>query len=154
MKMGHKKKFHFTLQQAREDLRREEEEQEEQRIEEEEQRKLEHELSKIERKRILFEAKAKARSTRDAEDQADVKLKASKATKLNLATEPAQHQAAQLPDFKEYAAFLSHKKTHTKFADSSETLSIRLKVHFLMCELVSYNDLRLFLIMTCVCFLL
>ena len=150
--MGHKKKFHFTLQQAREDLRREEEKQAEQRKQEkemqeeqEEQRKLEHELSKIERKQILFEAKAKARSTRDAEDQADVKLKASKATKLNLATEPAQHQAAQLPDFKEYAAFLSHKKTHTKFADSSETLSIRLKVQFLMCELVS--------VMTCVCFL-
>jgi hypothetical protein len=31
---------------------------------------------------------------------------------------------------KSYAAFISHKKTHTKHGDSSETLAIRLKVIF------------------------
>jgi hypothetical protein len=109
MKLGHKKKFTSPgfIQQAREDLKREEKEQKEQRKrrkrkEEEqrkrekedqaEQRKLEQELSKIERERIL----GKARSTRDVEDLADVKQEASKPTKLNT----AQLQAIHLPDWK------------------------------------------------------
>ena len=147
MRPGHKKKFTSPgfMQQALDDIqkleeksKREEEELEEQRNrekakqkrEEEEQEELAHELSKIERQRILNEAKDKARSNRDAADleHEGAKPTAPDSTKSitakNTATEPAQ-----LPACKEYAAFISHKKMHTEFADSSETLSIRLKVH-------------------------
>jgi hypothetical protein len=156
MKLGHKLKFPVIIQKARQEMqkqeeqrKREEEEQEEQKEEQEskrrrekeqrkreeeeqqEQKELEHELSKIERQRILNEAKDKARSsTRDADDHEHAdKAKATEPTENNKATDPAQYQTTRLPDCKDYAAFISHKKMHTQFADSSETLSIRLKVH-------------------------
>jgi hypothetical protein len=148
MKLGHKLKFAVIIREAREEKeeqerkrkrekderertqRREEEErkreEEEQRRREKEEQELAHELSKIEREGIL----AKARSTRDAEDQkhAGANPTATKSSEQNAATEQAQHQITHLPDWKDYASFISHKKTHTQFADSSETLSIRLKV--------------------------
>ena len=115
--------------QKREEAKREREE-----AEEEEQQKREkelaHELSEIERKRILNEAKDKARSNRDAADleHEGAKSTAPDSTKPTTAKNTAS-KPAQLPACKDYAAFISHKKMHTEFADSSETLSIRLKVH-------------------------
>ena len=136
MKLGHKLKFAVILQEARVEIKREkakrERQEEEREREEEEQKELEHELSKIERKRILRDAEA--RSTRDADnnEHADAKPKATETTENNKATDPAQYQATPLPAWKEFSAFISHKKMHTQFADSSETLSIRLKVHEMM----------------------
>ena len=159
MKLGHKLKFAVILQEAREEKeeqeeerdeqkrkrrrekderKREEEEQEEKRKrdkeEQEEQRKQEkelaHELSKIKREKILFEAKQEARTRgTDDHEHTDAKPKATEPTENTTATDPAQHQTTPLPAWKEFSAFISHKKMHTQFADSSETLSIRLKVH-------------------------
>jgi hypothetical protein len=132
MKLGHKLTFQVILQEVREEIKRDKQKQERKRRREEEeheeQKELEHELSKIERKRILRDAEA--RSTRDANDHkhADAKPKATESSENNTATDSAQYQTTQLPDWKDFAAFISHKKMHTQFADSSETLSIRLKV--------------------------
>jgi hypothetical protein len=136
MKLGHKKVFVVAINKERirrekEEAKREreEEEQDEQRKlekqEQQEQRKLELELSKIERERILNEAKEKARSNRDAEDQEHTDAKPKAPTS---AAEPAQNRSTDLPAWKDFAAFLSHNKMHTKFGDNSETISIRLKV--------------------------
>jgi hypothetical protein len=119
MKLGHKLKFVVAVKAAREEkeeqerkAREDKEEQERKRRrekeEQEEQKELERELSKIERKRILRDAEA--RSTRDADnnEHADAKPKATETTENNKATDPAQYQASPLPDWKDYAAFISH----------------------------------------------
>lgn len=160
MRPGHKKKFTSPgfMQQAKEEMakleekskreeakrEREKEELEKKSIrEQQEQEELANELSKIERKRILNEAKAKARSNRDELEHEGTKPTApdtKPTTAKNTATEPAQLAAC-----KEYAAFISHKKMHTQFADSSETLSIRLKVHvIMMCVIGMYSRFNIF----------
>ena len=166
MKLGHKLKFAVTVKTAREDKeeqerkaredkeeqerkrrrekearKREEEEQEKEKEEQEEQKELERALSKIERKRILRDAEARA----DDHEHTDAKPKATEPTENTTATDPAQHQTAPLPAWKEFSAFISHKKMHTQFADSSETLSIRLKVHEMMDVCVGmYSHLKAF----------
>ena len=138
MKPGHKKMFSLAIQKAE----REKEEHEQKRNkekakrdreeeEQEEKWKLANELSKIERKQIL----AKARSTRDAEnpEHIDTKPKAPESAKPAAQKNTATSEQVHLPAWKDFAAFISHKKMHTEFGDSSETLSIRLKVRLFAC---------------------
>jgi hypothetical protein len=44
-----------------------------------------------------------------------------------------------LPLNKDYAAFISHKKQHSKYGDSSETMAIRLKVNLLLLSSTSFS---------------
>jgi hypothetical protein len=156
MKPGHKKKFGFSIQQGREELKREKEEQEKQREtereeheeqqkrqkakrvrEEEEQEgqpKIEKQLAKIERDQQLFDAQAKAQSRKDqqvAEDQnsqPNAKPPARHSKGLGMSVSKAKIQGTHLPSSKSYAAFISHKKTHSTQGDSSSTLARSLKV--------------------------
>jgi hypothetical protein len=137
MKPGHKKKIKAVVKQAREELekldakrKREEEEQEEKRKREkqaqEEQLKLEEELARIERTRKLQQAKAQ-RDQVDVDEQSkgDVKSATHNST---VANEKSESKSIVLPAIKSYAAFISHKKTHSKQGDSSSTLARSLKV--------------------------
>ena len=139
MRPGHKVKFPVAIQKAREELdkrRKQKQEQEEKanrlkakrKREEQEQEKeeqLARELANIKRERKLFEAKARQLKVEDSKDPEDQnKAESSK-------TDKAQKRSTDLPAWKDFAAFISHKKMHTEFGDSSETLSIRLKVKLL-----------------------
>ena len=118
MKFGHKKKFPVAIQKAREELK----EQDERSKRQKEEEQLTHALAKIEREQKLFEAKARQLKVEDSKDPEDEnKAESSKSDK-------AQKRSTDLPAWKDFAAFISHKKMHTEFGDSSETLSIRLKV--------------------------
>jgi hypothetical protein len=146
MKFGHKKKFPVAIHKAREELEKREKQKQEQEKEQEEKAKrlkskrekeeqeqeekskrlkeeeqLTHELARIERERKLFEAKARQLKVEESKETEDPKA-------ANSKTDTAQKRSTELPAWKVYAAFISHKKMHTVFGDSSETLSIRLKV--------------------------
>ena len=147
MKMGHKKVFHMKIEQDRErhnkdkaTREREEEEREEQRRrektkrereeeEQEEQRKVEQELSKIQREQKLAEAKAQSRKDQQ-EDQhlPDENPTTRESAGLGMSVSKSKSGSIQLPATKSYAAFISHKKAHSKQGDSSSTLARSLKV--------------------------
>ena len=103
MKAGHKKKFAAAILKARREMKLEEEEAQE--------------LAKIETEQRLAKAKANARQlhTDDRKDVDNTKAQQAK-------------RSTEMPEWKDFAAFISHKKTHSKFGETSETLSIRLKV--------------------------
>jgi hypothetical protein len=71
----------------------------------------------------------------------------------------AQHDSTDLPEHKIWGAFISHKKMHTKFADSSETMAIRLKVnlHIIIIHILTivvfdiFSCAIVFLITSCDC---
>lgn len=140
MKPGHQKKFGFSIQQGREELKRENEEQEKQRDREEKQRerereeqdeqlKMEKQLAKIKRDQQLFDAQAKARSKRDQVDTDENSQRDAKSSTRNPASKgKGESKGIDLPPTKSYAAFISHKKTHSKQGDSSSTLARSLKV--------------------------
>ena len=129
MRPGHKVKFPVAIQAARDELQKRKKQKQEQEKEQEEKAKrqkeeeqLTHALAKIEREQKLFEAKARQLKVEDSKDPEDQnKTESSK-------TDKVQKRSTDLPAWKDFAAFISHKKTHTEFGDSSETLSIRLKV--------------------------
>ena len=115
--MASKEQEEKGKQWERERARREREEREQ-----EKEEQLAQELANIERERKLFEAKARLLKVEDSKDPEDQnKAESSK-------TDKAQKRSTDLPAWKDFAAFISHKKMHTEFGDSSETLSIRLKV--------------------------
>jgi hypothetical protein len=134
---------------------REKEEQEEKKQREKEEQKeireMDMELAKIDREKNLAKAKAKAKSIKEQQALVDIDNHpnvADKATTHSSAevgsteTKVAKGQSTSidLPANRSYAAFISHKKTHTKHGDSSETLAIRLKVFdlaLLICELIN-----------------
>lgn len=137
MRPGHKKKLPVAIQSAREELeelkakrkklkQEQEKEQEEkakkqerEKEEQEKEQELAQQLANISRERKLAKARQlKVADSKDPEDQ----------TAENSKTDTARTESTKLPAWKEFSAFISHKKMHTKFADSSETLSIRLKV--------------------------
>jgi hypothetical protein len=129
MRPGHKVKFPVAIHKAREELQESREELEEvkakrkkQKQEQQKEQELARELANIKRERKLFEAKARQLKVEDSKDPEDQnKAESSK-------TDKAQKRSTDLPAWKDFAAFISHKKMHTEFGDSSETLSIRLKV--------------------------
>jgi hypothetical protein len=86
-------------------------------------------------------AKAQAKNAKEQQALADVDdhlaKAADKATThssagVGMAETKAkvESKGIDLPATKSYAAFISHKKTHTTHGDSSETLAIRLKVKY------------------------
>jgi hypothetical protein len=114
--------------------------------EEEEKEELAKELAKIERARTL--AQARARSRREQQIDKDEILKADATTHdstgllVPASTSKKKSKDTELPATKIYAAFISHKKAHSKYGDSSSTLSRSLKVRQLQC--VFYGLLILF----------
>jgi hypothetical protein len=96
--------------------------------EEEEQEKtikMETELAEIERKRKLQQAKAQA----DVDElKEDTKSTTHNSTNEKVAKGKIESKGMDLPAIKSYAAFISHKKAHSKHGDSSETLARSLKV--------------------------
>jgi hypothetical protein len=163
MKLGHKKKFPVAIQQAREELqeardditrekRYVKEEQEEQRErdreEQKEQRRMEKELTTIEREQKLRKAKAQV----DAEEPSKV---GTNTTLMEVSKGKNESKIMALPATKSYAAFISHKKTHSKHLDSSSTLSRSLKVTH--CEVCAWLSICthihwLYLNMVIICF--
>jgi hypothetical protein len=146
MKPGHKKKFQVVVKEAGEKRSREKEELEEKRSREKEEleekrqrekeererekdeRQLEQELAKIDRERRLQQARR--RKDVDEHSKASAQLTATKAAELGMSVPKSttESKGLVLPANKSYAAFISHKKKHSKHGDSSETLAIRLKV--------------------------
>jgi hypothetical protein len=136
MRPGHKFKFPVAIQTAREELEKRKKQKQEQENEEQEEKAnkrerkkqeqekeqaLAQELASIERARKLFKAKARQLKVEDSKGPEDQTAESSK-------SDTVQKRSTELPEWKDYAAFISHKKMHTEFGDSSETLSIRLKV--------------------------
>ena len=147
MKMGHQKVFHMKIEQAKASCEREEEEREEQRRrgktkrekeakreeeeqeEEEEQRKVEKALAQLKREQKLAEAKAQSRKDLQ-EDQhlPDENPTTRESAGLGMSASNSKSGSIHLPATKSYAAFISHKKTHSTQGDSSSTLARSLKV--------------------------
>jgi len=154
MKMGHKLKFPVTIQDAREDMKREKIKREREKEEGEEQRKKEkvkrereeakrerdeelaEELAQLEREQKLAQAKAQSRKDlqEDQQTQPDAKPTAHDSTGLGTSVSKAkiESKGIHLPANKSYAAFISHKKTHSKHGDSSSTLARSLKVRLIV----------------------
>ena len=122
MKMGHKKVFHMKIEQAKASCEREEEEQEE-------QRKVEKALAQLKREQKLAEAKAQSRKDLQ-EDQhlPDENPTTHDSAGIGISVSKSKIRSIHLPATKSYAAFISHKKTHSKQGDSSSTLARSLKV--------------------------
>jgi hypothetical protein len=96
-------------------------------------KQLAEKLAKIESSKKL----EKARGTKDRNVRMHHReVEAKKQTKDT--THEAQ-QPTDLPACYEYAAFLSHKKHHTKHADASETMAIRLK------DMLKWRDINAFM---------
>jgi hypothetical protein len=137
------------------EAKREEEEQEEQRKKEkakqeriesqrEREEELAEELAQVEREQKLAQAKAQSRKDlqEDQRLQPDAKPTNNDSTGLGMSVSKAksENKGMHLPATKSYAAFISHKKTHSKHGDSSSTLARSLKVR--NCEVcVSYSNL-------------
>ena len=114
----------------------------------EEKEELAKELAKIERARTL--AQARARSRREQQIDKDEHLKADATTRdstgllvpASKSKKKKKKKDTELPATKIYAAFISHKKAHSKYGDSSSTLSRSLKVRQM--QFVFYGLLILF----------
>ena len=105
-------------------------------MKEEQTLKLEEELASIEREQLLLQAKAKSKREQQIDADGHWKKMNAESTANKNPTGPGvpvskaeiEAKAIDLPAMKSYAAFLSHKKAHSKHGDSSETLAIRIKV--------------------------
>jgi hypothetical protein len=122
---------------GREEAKREREEEKresEEKDQEEKQkreRRVAQELADIEAEQKL--AQAKARSIKDPTINADsqhTKSTTHNSTGLAIPASKSKIEikGVDLPANKSYAAFISHKKAHSKHGEISETLAIRLKV--------------------------
>jgi hypothetical protein len=152
MKMGHKMVFPVAIEEAREAVNGRKEEMKEEEAERKEQRKREkakHEreeeredakrereeelaekLAQIKREQKLAQAKAQSKKylKEDQNSKLDPKPPGHDPKGLGMSVSKAKIQGIHLPSTKSYAAFISHKKTHSTQGDSSSTLARSLKV--------------------------
>jgi hypothetical protein len=141
MKPGHKRRFPNVVKKKREEMEEQEEkrqmqkekqeeklkrEEAKQEREDEEQEILAEELAKLDRERKLQKAKAQV----DAEGHSNAGN--SMGIQMTVSNSKIESKGMFLPENRSYAAFISHKKAHSKHGDSSETLARSLKV----CECV------------------
>jgi hypothetical protein len=122
MKLGHRKKFPYAIKEAKDQIAERKAKQKRERTEEE---VLAQELATIERERTL----ARARRTRDLEDQEDRNeydaMPDAVQGKTNVDNSSPPY--LQLPAGKSYHAFFSHKKIHSVHKNASEALARAVK---------------------------
>jgi hypothetical protein len=112
---GHKRRFPLSIKKIREEME-----------EQEEKRKQKRGLAKLKRDRKLIQARSRTDHQVNADDNSKEGT-ASTETKSTVSRAKIKSKFKDLPATKFYAAFISHKKLHSKHGDSSETLAIRLK---------------------------
>jgi len=147
MRPGHKVKFPSAIRKGREEMQKLEKENRE---EEKEQRKMEKELANIERQAKIDLAQANAQQSRkakqiDVEGHSKATTHSSTAVGIPVTTATMESKVMDLPAAKSYAAFISHKKAHSKHGEISETIAIRLKVSNFWCVLLcAYSHSHLY----------
>ena len=93
-------------------------------------------MADIEAEQLLRQAKArstKGQNTNVDDQQINPTTDASTGIAMPASKPKIESGSINLPATKSYAAFISHKKAHSKHGDSSETLAIRLKVNVCVC---------------------